>query len=94
MCEVEVELPVERHPECGGHEEGEVVCAGGRHLVAVVKHIVIYIVMVSQLSIVRASPEVGDPARGAAVEVGRLPDRVLGHPQQRVPHVVQHLDSV
>ena len=33
VCEVEVELPVERHPECGGHEEGEVVRAGGRHLV-------------------------------------------------------------
>ena len=33
VCEVEVELSVERHPECGGYEEGEVVRAGGRHLV-------------------------------------------------------------
>ena len=67
--EVEVQLPVERDPEGGQHEGGEVAGAGGHLLVA----------------------EVGQAARGAAVDVQRLPHRELGHPQQRVPHVVQHL---
>ena len=30
MCEVEVELPVERHPECGQAEDDEVLGTGGR----------------------------------------------------------------
>ena len=67
--EVEVQLPVERDPEGGQHEGGEVAGAGGHLLVA----------------------EVGQAARGAAVDVQRLPHRELGHPQHRVPHVVQHL---
>ena len=67
--EVEVQLPVERDPEGGQHEGGEVAGAGGHLLVA----------------------EVGQAARGAAVDIQRLPHRELGHPQHRVPHVVQHL---
>ena len=69
--EVEVQLPVERDPEGGQHEGGEVAGAGGHLLVS----------------------EVRQAARGAAVDIQRLPHRELDHSQHRVPHVVQHLGS-
>ena len=60
VCEVEVELPVERHPEGGQTEGEEVGGTGGRLQVG----------------------HEGDPLRGAAVDVERLPDCELGHSQQ------------
>ena len=69
VCEVEVELPVERHPESGQTEDEEVLGTGGRLQVG----------------------HEGDPLRGAAVDVERLPHRELDDSHQGVPHVVHHL---